>query len=466
MTRPGSIGLGGSWKRRTRIMSAISAVDVDHLRRTLTELGYHEQLSTEAAPLVHHILADLNLSTKQYNDLLQHYDDLFARWQSETASTPPKRDSLSLGMSQLSGLDLSMLGIDSRNLDESFMLRAVEEARLRLESLQVQVETLKGDNTKLTEEKNALASDLQRAHSASQELSQVLNTKRALVDNLQSELVTLKKKSDSNFTFQLLNIVKNAISFLPAELQSSYAFKLIDNETPEALLVVLSTALQRIKQDLEAKASQLRESNAEIEKVRGHCFSLEESALKLKTGITQYQGQIAELNNRIYEKDVENSMQGDLQTQLKHLERLNDTIREKVALLDRLKQENPSGSSEFAQVTVQTILESLTTELHAEVGFSSHLNQIVEKLNARRLEQDKELSSLQQKVREAEEKVLRAEHEKVQLKGQLERALNDVVRKDGALATTDEVIKNLQQALEAKQGKIDEQKSTPYHDIL
>lgn len=441
------------------MMSGISAVDVDHLRRTLLELGYHEQLTSEAAPLVHHILADLNLSTKHYNDLLQHYDELHAQVQGEKSAAPPRADANVFDLTHISGLDFSMLGIDGRNLDESFILRAVEEARSRIEALQRENDLLRSEAKKTKEEKDALSADLQRSQAASQELSQLLHAKRTQLDSLQSELAAQRKRSESGLATQLLSLVRGALSLLPAELQTAFAAKLTDSEAPEVLLSVLASIQQRVRQELETKNARLRDAGAEAEKVRSECATLEETVLKLRTGVTQYQGQIAELNNRLHEVEVEKSMQADLQIQLKNLERVNDMIREKLAFLEKLKHENSGAANEFAQLTVQAILESLTTELHTEVGFSSHLNQIVEKLNARRLEQDRELSSLQGRIREAEERVLRGEHEKAQVKAQLEKALNDLARREGSSSTTDEVIKSLQQALDAKQAKIDEQKS-------
>lgn len=113
----------------------------------------------------------------------------------------------------------------------------------------------------------------------------------------------------------------------------------------------------------------------------------------------------------------------------------------------------------MAQMTVNALLESLSAELNTEVRFTSHLNQLVDKLNNRRLQQDHELTSLNEKIGDLEGKIAKLESEKYELRGHLERATNDLIRKDGTYSNNNEVITNLQQALDSKQSKIEEQKS-------
>ena len=113
----------------------------------------------------------------------------------------------------------------------------------------------------------------------------------------------------------------------------------------------------------------------------------------------------------------------------------------------------------MAQITSQAVLESLSAELHTEVGFTTHLNQMVEKLNSRRNEQDTEIRKLHDKLRGFEETIVNLEAEKSQIKGQLDQANYELARKEGNMDTTQEVIKSLQNALEEKKTKIAEQKS-------
>lgn len=120
----------------------------------------------------------------------------------------------------------------------------------------------------------------------------------------------------------------------------------------------------------------------------------------------------------------------------------------------------------MAQVTVQALLESLSAELNTEVCFSSHLNQLIEKLNQKRLEQEKELADAHQKLREAQSSLSLSESEKIDLKSRLDRAQSDLLNKDGAVSTSGEAMSTLKQAVEAKQARIEEQKrSKPFGDL-
>lgn len=110
-------------------------------------------------------------------------------------------------------------------------------------------------------------------------------------------------------------------------------------------------------------------------------------------------------------------------------------------------------------MTVNTLLENLSAGLGTEVSFSSHLNQMIEKLNKRRQEQDQEINKLNEAIREMEAKVAETEMEKAALRGRMEKLNADIASKDGNAVASAEVIRNLQQAIDAKQAKIDEQKS-------
>lgn len=114
----------------------------------------------------------------------------------------------------------------------------------------------------------------------------------------------------------------------------------------------------------------------------------------------------------------------------------------------------------MASLTIGTLLENLSAGLGTEVSFSSHLNQMIEKLNKRRQEQDHEINKLNETIREMEAKVAEAEMDKAALRGRMERFNADLASRDGNAAASAEVIRNLQQAIDAKQAKIDEQKRT------
>ena len=109
--------------------------------------------------------------------------------------------------------------------------------------------------------------------------------------------------------------------------------------------------------------------------------------------------------------------------------------------------------------TVNAVLESLSAELNTEVSFSSHLNQLVDKLNRRRAEQDQEISHMSDRIRELETKIIESEGERATLKGKLDRLVADLESREENAATSSEVIRSLQLALDSKQLKIEEQKS-------
>lgn len=434
-------------------MSAASPVDVDHLRRTLQELGYKEPVTNDSAPLIHHVLTDLKQSTEQYTDLLRHYDDLFARWQlSQTGSTGGRFGDLEL--THLTGLDSSMLGIGQ--VDESFMLNAVEQARTRIDTLTAEVQNLQAENRKLQMERENMSGELQKTQITAQELSQLLHTKHGHLDTLQAELDTLRKKTTSGFGIQLNSAVKTAIAMLPTDLQPAYNAKVSDSIEGQASLMM--EILQRVGRESAAQAAALKEAKKLAETLKIEQEASEQAMSRMTVGVSQYQAQIAELNARLHQQSFERSLHTDIASQIEALEGVNQMMKEKVAMLERLKHDGVSGNGEMANMTVNALLESLSAELNTEVCFSTHLNQLVEKLNKRRIEQDKELSAFTERIRDSDLRISKLEGEKAELRSRLERATNDLLRKDNSSSTNNEVIFNLQQALEVKTAKIDEQK--------
>lgn len=281
-------------------------VDVDHLRRTLVELGYPEPVTPDAAPLIHRILTDLQQVTHQYSDLSQHYDDLVVRYQRETST---EKTSPNLDFTHLSGLDASLLGM-SNIMDDSFMLRTVEEARAKIDTLQAEVQALQAEAGKLLSEKEAVFNELQQSQLTAQELSQLLHSRNGQVDALQSELETQKKKTDVGFMLQLGAVVKTAIYMLPNELHQAFAAKFSDS--PEAQTGLLTEVLQRLQRDGDGKSAKLKEVLIQLEKCQVERSELEESLCKLKAGVSQYQTQIADLNARLSRKDFETTIQTDV----------------------------------------------------------------------------------------------------------------------------------------------------------
>lgn len=323
------------------------SVDAEHLRRTLQELGYRESIPNDAAPLVHHILTDLNQATKQYTDLLKHYDELFARWQDDHPDTARHGGSPANDLTHLTGLDSSMLGVTGP-MDESFMLKTVEEARSRIEQLGTELEHVKGENAQLRAEREALQAEVQQSQMTSQELSQLLHTKHTQQEALHSELVALKKTTETGITFQLNSLVKTAISLLPSDLQVAYTAKVTDSS--DSLINLLGDVLGRLRREMEQRVATLNEVKSMAERAKKDHEAAEEAAAKVKGLVTMYQGQIAELMSRLHQKDFERGLQADIASQISALEGYNNMIKEKLTILDRLKQESFNFSAPVRKI--------------------------------------------------------------------------------------------------------------------
>lgn len=133
-------------------------------------------------------------------------------------------------------------------------------------------------------------------------------------------------------------------------------------------------------------------------------------------------------------------------------------LREKLQVLEQLRQGLASEPNAVTEGTVKALLESLNSELHTEIGFSTHLSQMIEKLNGRRSEQDREIFAMGQKLADSEARMSRLEVEKAEVRAQMDRLSAELAQRDRSLAAANDTAANLQQALQSKQRKIEEQK--------
>ena len=320
---------------------APTAIDLDGLRHTLRELGYNEIVTNESAPLVHHILSDLNLASQQYTDLLRHYDDLFVRWQQQQQNkqqSEGKNASMAqlLDLSRLSDIDMSFLG-GGGQLDESFMLRTVEEARQRIDALSEEAVKAKEESENFRKQNESLKEELKKSQMTSQELSHLLQTKSTTQEAMQKELSALKdKKNESTVINQIIRLVKTAIGVLPSDLQPAFTARL-GVDSIESLCAVLSDVILRLKREMESINISLKEAKNATEKLRKQSEDAEESSFKIKAMVTNYQGQIADLMGKLHQHEFERGLQADLAAQLASLESINNIIKDKLASLEYLK---------------------------------------------------------------------------------------------------------------------------------
>lgn len=446
-------------------------IDLDQLKRTLHELGYFEPIDPASASLIHHILHDLHQSTKQYEDLLGHYDDLNTRWQEHTENKAPEEPRPRIDLNWLDGLDLDINSIDTsllidgvdngRGSTDSLLARVMEQTRHRLETLQEETARLRQDNERMGKERGVVEEDLRKAHLASQELSRLLQSKHAQQEGLQDEMVLLKQQQSkyANDTANLLPtltaLVKSTISMLPADFHTAYTARISASESLEGLAAILGDILGRLKREIEQVATSLSAAREERESLRRELEVAQETANKVQTFISGYQVQIAELTARIHQKDLEHGLQGDLSAQLQAMEGVNTMLREKVVALERVA--NAIVQEEGEQPgTLKMMIENLVSEITTELSFSSHLGQMVDKLNKRRTEQDAEVTKLVSRVRELEGRIQEAEGERALMKTRLDRTIAELGQRDGQMNSSHEVIRSLQEAIRAKENRIDE----------
>ena len=310
----GQVWAGAGRTGGIRMMAASAEVDVDYLRRALLELGYGEALPAEAAPLVHHMLADLNQSTRQYNDLLADYDQLAAHFQEQQALLEKKATGRNImDLTHITGLDSSILGL-SGSLDESLMLQTVEQARTQIESLEAEKVRLEEERSRVVSERDALKVDVNKAQLAAQELSQLLQAKHTHLDSLQREVEKLKRRNLSNAAgLQALALLKYAINLLPPQVQPGFAAKVAGaDDSVEHTLSLTDEVLQRVKRELEDREEKLQAAQATVESTTRQHRALEEGLASMRGGITQYQNQVAELNARLSQREFESSLQADV----------------------------------------------------------------------------------------------------------------------------------------------------------
>ncbi len=460
-----------------------AAIDIDHLSRALGELGYTERVTPETAPLVHHILNDLKQATTEYADLLQHYDALYAEQKRAAASASVSRVGGEAGEGRggegsassrpfdfggnASSLDTSMLL--GQNVDESFMLQAVERAQGRIDELTAQVEELQVQGSAWKNERDAMAVEVQRTKEALNEATLSLAAKQKLTEALQGEIASGRTLKETQVNQPLVTAIRMAINALPFEVQASYTARVASEAPPEGLFGTLQEVLLRVRREIENQSKVAGESTGAVERLRRQQEESNATVGKLKAGLAQYQAQVAALTARLAQKDFERGLQGDIAAQLAAMEGVNAMLKEKLVVLDKVRREGFAGgeasgpgekddTGRMASLTVRSLLESLSGELNTEVCFTSHLNQLIDKLNKRRLEQDGELARCQERLYEAEAQLTRQEMEKAELAGRLEITLEELSKRSGTSASSGEVVANLQQALESKQSKIDEQK--------
>lgn len=87
------------------------------------------------------------------------------------------------------------------------------------------------------------------------------------------------------------------------------------------------------------------------------------------------------------------------------LEDVNLVLQTKLKSLEELQLNYLEGTTVGLQSHISSSLEILCTEVATEVHFTSHLNQLIEKMNKRRLDQEENILIIRSELKEAHEKI-------------------------------------------------------------
>lgn len=229
-------GAAETFSNRTQSAPSVQfeQVDLDHLKKTLVQLGYtadqdKTSIPPEAATLVHRILADLQQAALQYALLAERQQDF------------PKKDYIDFsGLLESNGgasflANSSTLGL----VDESFMLQAVETARSQIDSLQDKIKELefKLQSESCSSQTKKAEEDESRRKIESLESS--LRDKESRSQTAESNLINFKKNFLEKIERPIVLLSQFAIQSLHAPLGSAYAQRIVH---PETLSVRLSSS--------------------------------------------------------------------------------------------------------------------------------------------------------------------------------------------------------------------------------
>nr|XP_012600865.1 golgin subfamily A member 4 isoform X2 [Microcebus murinus] len=347
--------------------------------------------------------------------------------------------------------------------EQNMLNTSFQQATHQLEEKENQIKSMKADIDGLVTEKEALQKEGgNQQQAASEKESCITQLKKELSENinavtLMKEELKEKKSEISNLNKQLtdLNIqLQNSISLTEKEAAISSLSKQYDEEKRELLNQV---------QDLSLKVDTLcKEKISALEQVDHWSNKFSEWKKKAQSKFTQYQNTIKELQmvlelktKEAHEKDEQiNSLKEDLDQQNKRFECLKGEMEDKKS---KMEKKECNLETELRTQTAKIVeLEDYITQKRNEI---ESLNEVLKNYNQQKdIEQKELVQKLQHfqelgeekdnRVKEAEEKVLRLEKQMSSMKAELETKKKELEHVNLSVKSKEEELQALESRLE------------------
>ncbi|XP_055985070.1 golgin subfamily A member 4 isoform X2 [Sorex fumeus] len=353
---------------------------------------------------------------------------------------------------------LSRLTEEQSTLHSSF-----QQASCQLEEKENQIRSLKADIEGLVTEKEAL--QMEGGHqqqAASEKESCITQLKKELAENinaltLMKEELTEKKLEISSLSKQLTDLnaqLENSISLTEKEAAISSLRKQYDEEQHE---------LQVQVQDLSLKAETLsKEKMSALEREDHLSNKFSEWKKKAQSKFTQYQSTIKELQTQLELKTKEGSekeekitsLKADLDQQSKTFEGLKGEMEDKKSQLEKkesnLENELKTQTARIAELEEHVAQKTSEIESLSEVLRNYNQQKDIERNElAQKLQHMQELGEEKDnRVKEAEEKVLGLEKQVSFVKAELETTKKELECMDSSMKSKEQALKALEDRLE------------------
>ncbi|XP_058410987.1 golgin subfamily A member 4 isoform X4 [Diceros bicornis minor] len=395
----------------------------------------------------------INISSSKINAILSR----IAHCQHHTTKVKEALVSRTCRVSELEA-QLKQLTEEQNTLNSSF-----QQATHQLEEKENQIKSMKADIEDLVTEKEALQKEGgSQQQAASEKESCITQLKKELSENinvvtLMKEELKEKKSEISSLSKQLTDLnaqLQNSISLTEKEATISLLSKRYDEEQRELLNQV---------QDLSLKVETLsKEKISALEQVDHLSNKFSEWKKKAQSRFTQYQNTIKELQMQLELKTKEASEKDE------HITLLKEDLDQQNERFECLKGEMEDKNSKMEKKECNLEIE-LKTQIARIVELEEHvtqktieiesLNEVLKNYNQQKdIEQKETVQKLQHmqelgeekdnRVKEAEEKVLRLEKQVSSMNSELETKKKELEHVHSSVKSKEEELKALEDRLE------------------